>query len=175
MLKLFALLAGLLAASVALAQTQPLPEPNDAARVLVAAPWELSNPDRDRRCQVTFRLDPAPPGRTLALAPACGVAFPDLRPAAAWILGRDDLLRILDAKGTVLLELSEVENGMYETSPSYTHYFLQTLAAVGKERITDDLFGDWQIVGDALFPDRGERRSVRRLAVHAQRQGDLPA
>ena len=146
MLKLFALLAGLLAASVALAQTQPLPEPNDAARVLVAAPWELSNPDRDRRCQVTFRLDPAPPGRTLALAPACGVAFPDLRPAAAWILGRDDLLRILDAKGTVLLELSEVENGMYETSPSYTHYFLQTLAAVGKERITDDLFGDWQFM-----------------------------
>ena len=44
----------------------------------------------------------------------------------------------------MLLELSEVENGMYETSPSYTHYFLQTLAAIGKERITDDLFGDWQ-------------------------------
>ena len=44
----------------------------------------------------------------------------------------------------MLLELGEVENGMYETSPSYTHYFLQTLAAIGKERITDDLFGDWQ-------------------------------
>ena len=82
MLKLFALLAGLLAASVALAQTQPLPEPNDAARVLVAAPWELSNPDRDRRCQVTFKLDAAPPGRAIMFAPACAVAFPDLRPAA---------------------------------------------------------------------------------------------
>ena len=134
-----------LSGASALAQAPaPLPEPNDVARVLVGAPWELSNPDRDRRCQVTFKLDPAPPGRAISFAPACGVAFPDLRPAAAWILGRDDSLRILDAKGTVLLELSEVENGMYETSPSYTHYFLQTLAAIEKERITDDLFGDWQ-------------------------------
>jgi len=33
---------------------------------------------------------------------------------------------------------------MYETTPSFTHYFLQTLAATNKERITDDLFGDWQ-------------------------------
>ena len=109
-----------------------------------SASWELSNPDRDRRCQLTFKLDPAPPGRALSLAPACAVAFPDLRPTAAWMLGRDDSLKILDAKGTVLLELTEVESGMYETSPSYTHYFLQTLAAISKERITDDLFGDWQ-------------------------------
>jgi hypothetical protein len=144
--RLFAITVCLLALSDrSLAQAPtPLPEPNDVARVLVAAPWELSNPDRDRRCQVTFKLDPAPPGRALTLAPACGVAFPDLRPAAAWTLGRDDALKLLDAKGTVLLELSEVENGMYETAPSFTHYFLQTLAATGKERITDDLFGDWQ-------------------------------
>ena len=76
MVKLFALFAGLLASGGALAQAPaPLPEPNDVARVLVAAPWELSNPDRDRRCQVTFRLDPAPPGRAISFAPACGVAF----------------------------------------------------------------------------------------------------
>jgi len=126
------------------AQTsQPSAEPSDAAKALVGA-WELSNPDRDRRCQVTFKLDPTPPGRSIALAPACGVAFPDLRPTAAWTMGRDDSLKLLDSKGTTLLELNEVESGMYETTPSYTHYFLQTLAATGKERITDDLFGEWQ-------------------------------
>src|SRR5262249_6987251 len=80
----------------------------------------------------------------VTFAPACGVAFPDLRPIVAWQLGRDDSLRLIDKDGTVLLELSEVENGMYETSPSFTHYFLQTLAATGRERITDDLFGEWQ-------------------------------
>jgi hypothetical protein len=52
--------------------------------------------------------------------------------------------RIVDAKGVVLFELTEVESGMYETTPSFTHYFLQTLAATNKERITDDLFGEWQ-------------------------------
>jgi hypothetical protein len=129
------------AASPALAQ--PLSEPTDAAKALVGM-WELSNPDRDRRCTVTFKLDPVPPGRSVGMAPACGVAFPDLRTVAAWTMGRDDSLRLIDNKGSVLLELSEVENGMYETSPSFTHYFLQTLAATNKERITDDLFGDWQ-------------------------------
>ncbi len=130
----------------ALAQTQPLPEPNDAARALVGA-WELSNPDRDRKCQVTFRLDPAPPGRGLAFSSACATMFPDLRPTAAWQLGRDDSLRLVDKQGTVLLELNEVEAGMYETTPSHTHYFLQTLAAINKERITDDLFREWQFTG----------------------------
>lgn len=133
-----------LAGSGALAQTSPpLPEPNDAARALVGA-WELSNPDRDRKCQITFRLDPAPPGRALTFSSACATAFPDLRATAAWQLARDDSLRLVDKQGAVLLELNEVEAGMYETTPSHTHYFLQTLAAINKERITDDLFGEWQ-------------------------------
>ena len=149
--------ATLLAASgIALAQG-PLPEPNDAARALVGV-WELSNPDRDRRCTVTFKLDPAPPGRALTLAPACALAFPDLRPTAAWILGRDDSLRLMDQKGTTLLELTEVESGMYETSPNFTHYFLQTLAATGRERITDDLFGDWQF-------SRGTARVICQMTL----------
>src|SRR5215212_2896566 len=69
--------------------------------------------------------------------------FPNLRPAA-WQMGSDDALKLVDDKGAILLEMTEVEAGMYETTPSYTHYFLQTLAALNKERITDDLFGDWQ-------------------------------
>lgn len=126
----------------ALAQTAP-PQPSDAARALVGV-WELSNPDRDRKCQLTFKLDTAGPGRTVALSSACAAAFPDLRPIAAWTMGIDDALKLVDAKGDALLELNEVEAGMYETTPSFTHYFLQTLAATNKERITDDLFGDWQ-------------------------------
>jgi hypothetical protein len=127
----------------ALAQApQPLPPPSEAARALIGV-WELSNPERDRRCQVTFKLDPAAPGRAVTLAPNCGDAFPDLRMIAAWTMGSDDALKLVDAKGQVLLELTEVESGMYETTPSYTHYFLQTLAASGKDHIPDDLFGDW--------------------------------
>ena len=128
-------------ASHALAQS-PLPPPSEAAKALVGV-WEFSNPERDRRCQMTFKLDAAAPGRSVALAANCGDAFPDLRAIAAWTMGSDDALKLVDQKGQVLLELTEVESGMYETTPSYTHYFLQTLAASGKDHIPDDLFGDW--------------------------------
>ena len=139
------LAAALLAAASTGALAQgALPQPSDAARALVGV-WELSNPDRDRRCQLTFKLDVAPPGRSVSLNAACATAFPDLRQTAAWTMGVDDALKLVDSKGAVLLELNEVEAGMYETTPSYTHYFLQTLAATNKERITDDLFGEWQI------------------------------
>ncbi len=132
----------MLASAHALAQGA-LPPPSDAARALVGV-WELSNPDRDRQCQLTFKLDAARPGRAVTPSSACATAFPDLRPTAAWVMGIDDALKLVDARGTVLLELTEVEAGMYETTPSFTHYFLQTLAATNKERITDDLFGEWQ-------------------------------
>jgi len=131
-----------LLATAALAQA-PQSQPSDAARALVGV-WELSNPDRDRKCQLTFRLDASGPGRGVSQSSACAGAFPDLRAIAAWTMGIDDALKLVDAKGDVLLELNEVEAGMYETTPSFTHYFLQTLAATNKERITDDLFGDWQ-------------------------------
>src|SRR5262245_20102648 len=77
------------------------PAPSDAARAL-AGPWEISNPDRDRRCTLTFKLDPAPQGRVVTLGPTCAAAFPDLRPTAAWTIGSDDALRLVDAKGVVL-------------------------------------------------------------------------
>jgi hypothetical protein len=135
----------LLCVDAALAQQAPVPPTvSDAARALVGV-WELSNPDRDRRCTLTFKLDPVPQGRAVTLGPSCAAAFPDVRPIAAWAMGSDDALKLVDGKGVVLFELTEVESGMYETTPSFTHYFLQTLAATNKERITDDLFGDWQI------------------------------
>ena len=141
----------------ALAQAPAPAPPSDAARAL-AGVWELSNPDRDRRCTLTFRLDKVPQGRAVTLGPTCATAFPDLRPTAAWTMGNDDALKLVDNKGAVLLELTEVEVGMYETTPSFTRYFLQTLAAVGKERIADNLFGDWQIT-------RGPGRAVCQLTL----------
>lgn len=154
--QLFLCAAFVVSGATALAQQAPAPPaPSDAARALVG-PWELSNPDRDRRCTLTFRLDPAPQGRALTLGPTCAAAFPDARLIVAWTMGNDDALKLVDAKGVVLLEMTEVESGMYETTPSYTHYFLQTLAAINKDRITDDLFGDWQIT-------RGPGRAICEL------------
>src|ERR1044072_9059330 len=82
----------------AIAQQAPAPSTaSDAARALVG-PWELSNPDRDRRCTLTFRLDAVPQARAVTLGPTCAAAFPDVRPTAAWIMGNDDALKLVDAK-----------------------------------------------------------------------------
>src|SRR2546423_13043793 len=137
MLRLLALLFAL-SFDYALAETAL--QPSDAARALVGV-WELSNPDRDRKCQLTFKLDAAGPGRAVTPSAACATAFPDLRATAAWTMGIDDALKLVDGKGDVLLELNEVESGMYETAPSFTPYFLQVLAATNTARITADLFG----------------------------------
>jgi hypothetical protein len=148
----------LLLSTAALAQAPPLPAPSDAARALVGV-WELSNPDRDKRCQFTFKLDPAPGGRFIGFSGNCASAFPDLKAVAAWTMDNADALKLVDAKGAVLLELTEVESGMYETTPSHTHYFLQTLAASGKDRIPDDLFGDW------AFTRGGASRAICGLTL----------
>ena len=162
------------AGTSALAQApSPLPEPNDAARALVGV-WELSNPGP--RPQMPAHL-PARPGaartRADASRAACAIAFPDLRATAAWQLARDDSLRLVDKQGTMLLELNEVEAGMYETTPSHTHYFLQTLAAINKERITDDLFGEWQFTArhrarDLPDDPRQHRARYRQLRAHPE-------
>jgi hypothetical protein len=154
---LLAFILATLIATPAFAQTPAPPQPSDAARAL-AGVWELSNPDRDRRCTLTFKLDTAPQGRIVTLGPTCAAAFPDVRPTVAWTMGTDDALKLVDGKGVVLFELTEVEAGMYETTPSFTHYFLQTLAAINKDRITDDLFGEWQIT-------RGPGRPVCELTL----------
>src|SRR5262249_5476181 len=125
-MRIVATAVGLLAASAFAARAQaPLPPASDAAKALVGV-WELSNPDRDKRCQLTFKLDTAAPGRFVGFSGNCPTAFPDLKTMAAWTMDNADALKLIDAKGAVLLELTQVESGMYETTPSYTHYFLQT-------------------------------------------------
>jgi hypothetical protein len=134
------LIAALLALSCASARAQA-PQPSDAARALVGV-WEFSNPDRDRRCTLTFKLDPAGPGRSVALGGSCATTFPDLRATAAWTMGSDDALKLVDAKGAVLFELNEVESGMYETTPSRRSPAAArsvsptTCSAIGRSRAT---------------------------------------
>src|SRR5215831_7426552 len=75
------LAAALLAFSCGLARAQaPVSE---AAKEIVGA-WEISNADRDRRCAVTFSVDPAPGGFKLDLEADCGLAFPPLKDVVAW-------------------------------------------------------------------------------------------
>jgi len=133
---------------LAAAQAQTQTPPTEQMKALAGA-WELSNADRDRTCAITLKLDAIAAGRAAELDPACVTAFPPLKEVAAWGLGRRDTLVLKDAKGTTLIELLEVEAGMYEgLRPNEGRYFLQNLAAAqsGREYTADQMFGDWGVV-----------------------------
>jgi hypothetical protein len=148
--RFFALLAFSLPA--ALAQAQPVV--TDAAKEMVGGGWELSNADRDKRCPVTFSVDPTPGGFKLELDAACATAFPQLKDIAAWGLGRNDILRLIDGKGTALLEFTEVEHGLFEAERKGEGlFFLQTQAAIKAEtRSIDDVFGNWKVLRELDKP-----------------------
>jgi hypothetical protein len=109
--------------------------------------WEMSNADRDKTCIITFKLDGAGPGRALDLPNDCRTTFPNIKDVAAWMID-SDALRLIDARGTTLLEFNEVENGMFESAHSTgTLYFLQTVAAAqGQKHTPDQMFGAWNFV-----------------------------
>lgn len=123
------------------AAAQPAPPPSDAVKSMLGG-WEMSNADRDKTCIITFKLDMAGPGR--ALEQNCTTTFPNIKDAAAWTID-NDALRLIDAKGKVLLAFNEVENGLFESAHSSDSlYFLQTVAAAeGREHTPDKMFGIW--------------------------------
>ena len=148
---LFALLT--CAGFAASAHAQPAPSASDAAKAMVGA-WEISNAERDKRCAVTFSVDPAPLGFKLALEAACATAFPALKDVVAWTLGKNDVLRLVDARSAAVVEFTEVENGLYEGERRGEGLlFLQTQAAVkAGTRSAEEMFGDWQVLRELDKP-----------------------
>src|SRR6267378_4168174 len=148
-----ALLAlAVLALTAAFARAQGTPPLSDFAKDLVGTGWEISNSDRDKRCPVTFSVDPAPGGGgfKLELDPACTIV--PLKQVVAWMLGPKDVLRLVDSNKTPVFEFAEVESGILEAERKGEGlYFMQTQAAIKAEiRNADQLFGEWQIVREQL-------------------------
>jgi Protease inhibitor Inh len=121
--------------------TQELAEEIQAMR----GEWEISNADRDKICMVMLAPDPVPGGMKLEFAPGCIEAFAIFKNVKAWKLDKDGL-HLVDAKGGALLNLDEVEKGMFEgMRAGEGRYFVQSLAAVRVEAKPEQVFGEWQI------------------------------
>jgi hypothetical protein len=144
--RLSLLALGLLLAGITHAAAQTGAPPSDAVNSMLGG-WEMSNAERDKTCIITFKLDMTGPGRALDLPKDCTTTFPNIKDVAAWTID-NDALRLVDARGTALLEFNEVENGLFESAHSTgTLYFLQTLAAAqGREHTPDQMFGTWNFV-----------------------------
>jgi hypothetical protein len=107
--------------------------------------WELSNADHDKNCKLNFRKDTAPNGYKIDLDKNCANVFPSTKDVVAWTIDNFGSLRLLDGGGGSVIELSQVEGGMFDGfKPEEGRYVLQAAAAV-QIRSADDLVGDWAI------------------------------
>jgi hypothetical protein len=127
--------------------------PSDAAKAMVGA-WEISNAARDKTCPLTFSLDPSGGGFKLELDGACGAAFPSLKAIVSWVMGPNDNVRLMDARGTVVLDFAEVESHMYEAERRGEGlYFMRTQAAIKAATVSpDQLFGEWTLLQELEKP-----------------------
>jgi len=116
----------------------------DAVNGMIGA-WEISNADHDKTCKFNFRADAAPGGYRLDIDKNCPNIFPSTKDIIAWSIDNYGNLRLLDAGGEAVIELTEVEGGMYDGfKPEEGRYILQAAAAV-QVRSADDMAGDWAV------------------------------
>lgn len=157
-LSTFAGLALLMSQSVAVAQEQTS-EQRDFARMISAHPWELSSADRSKTCVLSFKPDPAPQGLALEKDPAC-ITLVFTKDVVAWRVRGLDGVNLVDAKGNVVIELSEVENSIYEGRRTGEGIFLLQNVEEAREasRSMDLLIGNWALV-------RSQGQSVCRLTL----------
>jgi hypothetical protein len=111
--------------------------------------WEMSNADRDRTCQLTFKTDPSGALFKLDLDKACTAQMPELKDVTGWTIGGLDLVKLMDGKGKAVFEFSEVENGIFEAQrPGEGVFFMQnagTTAAAANVPL-EQMAGDWGVV-----------------------------
>lgn len=124
---------------------------SDAANAMIGT-WEFSNADHDRICHFTFRADAATGGYKLDVDKNCPNLFPSTVNIVGWSLDNYGDLRLLDADGKEVVELSEVEGGMYDGfTPEEGRYILQT-AAAAPTLTAADMLGDWAVARGAGKP-----------------------
>ncbi len=140
-----------------------VPAPNAPAQAAAPTPaadpframigtWEFSNADHDRVCHFNFRPDPATGGFKLEIDKNCPNLFPSTANIVGWSLDNYGDLRLLDATGKEVVELSEVEGGMYDGfTPEEGRYILQT-AAAAPTLTAADMVGDWAVARGAGKP-----------------------
>jgi len=110
--------------------------------------WELSTAGRDKTCVVTIKGDQAPLGMKLSFEKGCADALPFTKDIVSWSVKGLDIVRFQDAKGESVLDVTEVESGIYEGVRSGEGVFLlQNLAdARALAKSTDQMIGDWSMV-----------------------------
>jgi hypothetical protein len=123
-------------------------EPADLRKEMIGQ-WELATTDRSKTCVVTMKSDSAPQGLKLELEPGCATALPFTKDITAWsVKGLGDIVRLQNKAGESVIDLTEVESGIFEGNRSGEGiYILQNLeAARSLAKSMDQMIGDWAMV-----------------------------
>lgn len=130
-------------------QAQVQPEPSADTGKGMTGVWELSNSERDRICNLTFKPEPARNGSQVEFDRACGDAIPPLKDVEGWTLA-NQTLKLIDARNRAVFEFTEVEVGMFEGERKGEGlYFLQTAASAAvfaPKRSVEQIAGEWTMV-----------------------------
>lgn len=122
--------------------------------------WELATAERSKTCAITLKADPLPQGFKLDLDKGCAEALPFTKDITSWSVKGLDIVRLQNAKGEAVIDLTEVETGIFEgLRTNEGVYILQDLAAARSlARSMDQMIGDWNMV-------RGNNRVVCGLTL----------
>jgi hypothetical protein len=135
-------------AGVACASPVRSQEPTDLRKEMIGQ-WELATADRSKTCVVTMKSDAVSQGLKLELEPGCATALPFTKDIASWsIKGLGDIVRLQNKAGEAVIDLTEVESGIFEGNRSGEGiYILQNLeAARSLAKSMDQMIGDWAMV-----------------------------
>lgn len=128
----------------------PLTRAQDARSLAteMVGQWELATAGRDKTCVITLKSDPVPQGMKLELEKGCATSLPFTKGIATWSVKGLDIIRLQDARGESVIDVTEVESGIFEGLRSGEGvYLLQNLAAARElSKSTDQLIGDWSMV-----------------------------
>jgi hypothetical protein len=154
---LIATAAAVLGTSVpgAAAQAQQQPPLSAPVKSMIGS-WDFSNAERDKTCSAKFSADRVGASYKVTFDANCVKLFPIVRQIVGWKFPQEDLLYLVDPQGRAIVEFSEVEDGIFEApTPGLGVLFLQNPAAVAassKSSSSDDIAGNWAVVGNEGKP-----------------------
>lgn len=122
--------------------------------------WELATAERSKTCVLTLATERAATGMRIELDDGCAAALPFTRDIAAWSVKGLDIVRLQNAAGEPVIDLTEVESGIFEgVRTGEGVYLMQNLAAArALTRSMDQMIGEWALV-------RGSGRTICNMTL----------
>jgi hypothetical protein len=130
--------------------------------------WELATAERSKTCVLTLSADKAAGGMRVELDSGCAAALPFTATVAAWSVRGLDIVRLQNAAGDAVIDLTEVESGIFEgVRTGEGVYLLQDLAAArALTRSMDQMIGEWALM-------RGSGRTLCHMTLtNTEADGD---